>query len=66
MFPNARAAEIAVKTVREYKRRSGSHMNLIRLNLNEAIIPEKICDRAVGINADMKKSIRDLYEFIHL
>lgn len=40
-------------------------MNLVRLNLNEAIIPENICDRDVGINADMKESIRDLYEIIH-
>lgn len=35
-------------------------MNLIRLNLNEAVVPESFGERAVGINADMSKSIFDL------
>ena len=33
---------------------------LVRLNLNEAVIPSSIKDKCVGINADMAKSINDL------
>ena len=33
---------------------------MIRLNLNEAVVPESLGDRAVGINADMKESITDM------
>ena len=40
------------------------NINLIRLNLNEAIVPESFGNRAVGINADMKKSIEDMKELI--
>lgn len=36
------------------------NVNLIRLNLNEACVPESFGDRAVGINADMAESIRDI------
>lgn len=35
-------------------------MSLIRLNLNEAAVPEGFGSRAVGINEDMEKSISDL------
>ena len=35
-------------------------VNLIRLNLNEAVIPESIEKRAVGINQDIKETIKDL------
>lgn len=38
------------------------NMTLIRLNLNEAIVPESLGERAVGINADMEKSITDILE----
>lgn len=34
--------------------------NLLRLNLNEAVIPESIKNRAVGINQDIKQTIKDL------
>lgn len=34
--------------------------NLLRLNLNEAVIPESIENRAVGINQDIKQTIKDL------
>lgn len=37
-------------------------MSLIRLNMDEAVVPESIGDRAVGINEDMGKSIRDLLQ----
>lgn len=43
------------KLVRENK-----NIKLIRLNLNEAIIPESFGDRGVGINEDMVKSINDI------
>ena len=36
------------------------NIRLVRLNLNEAVIPESISERSAGINADMKKSIEDL------
>lgn len=35
-------------------------IKLIRLNLNEAIIPESFGSRAVGINADITKSLTDI------
>ncbi len=43
------------KLMREYP-----NMSLLRLNMEEAVIPEEFGDRAVGINEDMGKSIRDL------
>lgn len=43
------------KLMREHK-----NMSLIRLNLDEAIIPEELEERSVGINEDMEKSISDL------
>lgn len=43
------------RLVREHK-----NMKLIRLNLDEAIVPESAGERAIGINADMEKSINDL------
>lgn len=43
------------KLAREHK-----NMTLIRLNLDEAIVPESLGDRAIGINADIRKSITDL------
>lgn len=45
------------KLMREHK-----NMSLIRLNLNEVVIPQEFEDRAVGINEDMKKSIKDLLQ----
>lgn len=43
------------KLMREYEQ-----ISLVRLNLNEAIIPESFGSRAVGINVDMKQSIEDI------
>lgn len=43
------------KMVRENRRWS-----LIRLNLNEAVVPESFGKRAVGINADLAVSIKDM------
>lgn len=40
--------------------REHSQVSLIRLNLNEAVVPESLSARAVGINADMKRSIEDI------
>lgn len=35
-------------------------ISLLRLNLNEAVIPEHLGARAVGINADIEQSIEDI------
>lgn len=43
------------KLVRKYP-----DMSLIRLNRDEAVVPQAFGDRAIGINEDMEKSIRDL------
>lgn len=43
------------KLIREHEQ-----ISLVRLNLNEAVIPEGFGARAVGINADMKMSIEDI------
>ena len=43
------------KMVRENRRWS-----LIRLNLNEAVVPESFGKRAAGINADLTVSIKDM------
>ena len=40
--------------------RENESCRLIRLNINEAVIPESISDRAVGINADIGKTIWDI------
>ena len=42
--------------------REHSQASLVRLNLNEAVVPESLGARAVGINADMKQSIEDIME----
>ena len=43
------------KLVREHK-----NISLIRLNLGAAVVPESFGKRAVGIDADMAESIRDI------
>lgn len=43
------------KLVREHE-----NIKLIRLNLEQAVVPEDISCRAVSINADMSESIRDI------
>lgn len=40
--------------------RENRNMTLIRLNLNEAIVPESLGARGIGINSDMEKSITDI------
>ena len=40
--------------------REHEQISLVRLNLNEAVIPESFGARAVGINTDMKRSIEDI------
>lgn len=42
--------------------RERSQASLVRLNLNEAVVPESLGVRAVGIKADMKQSIEDIME----
>lgn len=41
--------------------RENGNLSLIRLNLNEAVVPESFGDRAIGINADMADVISDLF-----
>lgn len=45
------------KLVREH-----DNISLIRLNLEQAVVPESFGERAIGINADMAKSIKDIVE----
>ena len=45
------------KLVREHE-----DISLIRLNLDQAVIPKSFGSRAVGINADMARSIKDIAE----
>ena len=42
--------------------RENKNMRLIRLNLNEAIVPESFGERAIGINRDMNESIADIID----
>ncbi|MCM1528126.1 MAG: hypothetical protein NC091_12885 [Bacteroides sp.] len=43
------------KLVREHE-----NIRLIRLNLEDAVVPESFGERAIGINRDMAQSIADL------
>lgn len=42
--------------------RDKKNMKLIRLNMNEAMIPKSFGERAVGINADITKSLTDIFK----
>lgn len=42
--------------------REKENMTLIRLNLDEAIVPESLGKRAIGINADMEQSVSDILD----
>ncbi|MDO5293962.1 MAG: Sir2 family NAD-dependent protein deacetylase [bacterium] len=44
----------------EHLIRQHKNISLIRLNLDEAVIPESLEKQAIGINADMKETIDDL------
>ena len=39
-----------------------NNISLIRLNMNQAIVPKSFGSRAVGINTDMAESIKDIVE----
>ncbi len=41
--------------------RKNEGYSLIRLNLDEAVVPESFGDRAIGIGGDMAKAISDLW-----
>lgn len=45
-----------------FEKLAGENENimLIRLNLKEAIVPESLGERAIGINADLERSISDI------
>lgn len=45
--------------------RQKKNLTLIRLNLEEAIVPESLGSRAIGINADIQKSIGDIAQRVH-
>lgn len=40
--------------------RENTKLSLVRLNMNEAVIPESFGKRAVGIGGDMAKAMADL------
>lgn len=41
-----------------------NNINMIRLNRDQAAVPESLGDRVIGIQADMAKSIRDLAKVV--
>ena len=41
--------------------REHDNITLIRLNLDQAVIPESLGSRVIGINADMADSINDIF-----
>lgn len=47
------------KMVRQYE-----NISLIRFNMNEAVVPESFGKRALGINADIERSMEDIAEAI--
>lgn len=44
--------------------RDKQNRTLIRMNLDEAIVPESLGERAIGINADMEQSLSDLLDAV--
>ena len=40
--------------------RENSNLSLIRLNMNEAVVPESLGNRAIGMNGDMAGTISDI------
>ena len=40
--------------------RENKQISLLRVNLNEAVVPEHLGTRAIGINVDIKQSIEDI------
>ena len=44
--------------------RGNKSFRLIRLNMDEAVVPESLKDRAIGIGGDMAEAIMDLKELI--
>lgn len=44
--------------------REKKNMTLVRLNMDEAIVPESLGNRAIGINADMAESLEDILKAI--
>lgn len=40
--------------------RENSNLSLIRLNMNEAVVPESFGNRAIGMNGDMAGTISDI------
>lgn len=40
--------------------RENRNLSLIRLNLNEAVVPESLENRAIGINADLADAVSDI------
>lgn len=46
--------------------REKKNMTLIRLNMEEAVVPESLGDRAIGIDADMRQSVEDLCDMVSI
>ena len=42
-----------------------NNLSLIRLNLNETVVPENLGNNALGIGGDMSKTISDLHQQIN-
>ena len=48
--------------IKQIRLREHDNISLIRLNIEQAVVPESFGRRTVGINADMAESIRDIVE----
>lgn len=45
---------------------TNKNLSLIRLNLEEAVVPKNLGKRAIGIKADLAKVIADLCSILHV
>lgn len=63
MACNEQNTPVIIRFPFEKMAKARKNMTLIRLNLDEAIVPRSLGSRAIGINADISKSVEDiLYE----
>ena len=62
MVRNKHNTQMIIRLPFERMAKTHENLSLVRLNLNEAIVPESLGGRAIGINADMAKSITDIAE----
>lgn len=62
MVRNKRNTPTIIRFTFEQMLYDNADWSLVRLNLEEAVVPESLGKRAVGINEDIAKSIEDIAE----